>query len=115
MARAMLPLCRPTTGEPEREDMKAEDRTKNLMTLLGWQGGTIHDACGTLGIHDANAFLYGPVEFDNDGPSFEFRRGYGDACKYKRAPWSDLVETVEYWLGAVCAVENEFRSPGLNN
>lgn len=90
--------------------MIAKDRTKHLMRLLGWQGGTIHDACKTLGL-DVHSFLYDQAEFDNDGPSFEFRRGYGDACKYRHAPWSDRRETTEYWLGAVCAANNEFCAP----
>ena len=93
------------------EAMKAEDRTKNIMTLLGWEGGTIHDACRSLGIQDSHSFLYDSADFSDGGPTFDFRRGYGDACKYRRAPWSDRIETTEYWLGAVCAVTNDFGPP----
>lgn len=43
--------------------MRAETRTKNLMTLLGWQGGTVHD-----GLHNFMATqIIESIRFDCDG------------------------------------------------
>ena len=90
--------------------MKAEDRTRNLMMLLGWQGGTVHDACKEIGL-DPHDFLYSAGEFDEHGPCHDFRRGYEEAediAIYLSANRGVL----QYWLGAVSAVQNNYRPPG---
>lgn len=79
--------------------MKAETRTKHLMTLLGWQGGTVHDACAEVGL-DVNEFLYGDVK-----DFFHFRRGHADASDialYLSANKGNLP----YWIGAISAVNH---------
>jgi len=79
--------------------MKPEDRTKNLFALLGWQGGTIHDACKEIGC-DVHDFLYGSANFDDDGPCADFRRGYEEAediAIYLAANRGNL----QYWFGAL--------------
>ena len=89
--------------------MRAETRTKNLMTLLGWQGGTVHDACKEIGC-DAHDFLYTSADFDNAGPCLDFRRGYeeaSDIALYLHANRGNL----QYWLGAISAVSNNFQPP----
>lgn len=85
--------------------MAPETRTKNLMTLLGWQGGTIHDACEEIGC-DVRDFLYGNADFADSGPCHDFRRGYEEAediALYLSANRGNL----QYWLGAVSAVQNK--------
>lgn len=84
--------------------MKPETRTKNLMTLLGWQGGTIHDACREVGL-DVHEFLYGNADFSESGPCNDFRRGYSEAADiaiYLSANRGNL----QYWFGAIAAVQN---------
>lgn len=89
--------------------MNAETRTKNLMTLLGWQGGTIHDACKEVGL-DVEAFLRRPADFNELGPCEDFRRGYEEAeeaediALYLSANRGNL----QYWFGAISAVQNGF-------
>ena len=90
--------------------MKAEKRTKNLMYLLGWQGGTVHDACREVGL-DPHEFLYSDAEFDYYGPYAEygpcpdFRRGYAEAddiALYLAANRGNL----QYWFGAIAWANN---------
>ena len=89
--------------------MKPETRTKNLMTLLGWQGGTIHDACKEIGC-DVHDFLYGNADFSDAGPCHDFRMGYGEAKDVARY-LSKNRGNLQYWLGAVSAVQNGFETP----
>lgn len=37
--------------------MSPESRASSLYKFLGWQGGTIHDACAQIGV-DVHEFLY---------------------------------------------------------
>lgn len=90
--------------------MKPETRTKNLFTLLGWQGGTVHDACKTVGL-DPQEFLYAPADFDESGPCADFRRGYEDAEDIALYLFSNKG-VLQYWLGAVAAVQNDYRVVG---
>ena len=86
--------------------MSPEKRTKNLFKLLGWQGGTVHDATSEIGV-DAHDFLHAPADFDDNGPCPDFRAGYieaADIALYIHARRGNL----HYWFGAVLAVENDF-------
>ena len=90
--------------------MKPETRTKNLFTLLGWKGGTVHDACEAIGL-EPHEFLYASAEFDESGPCADFKRGYehaGDIALYL----SSNKGVLQYWLGAVSAVQNDYRAIG---
>lgn len=90
--------------------MKPETRMKNLFTLLGWQGGTVHDACEAIGL-DPHEFLYSPADFDESGPCADFKRGYEqaeDIALYLSTNKGKL----QYWLGAVSAVQNDYRVVG---
>ena len=89
--------------------MKESTRTQNLLALLGWQGGTIHDACREIGV-DPHEFLYADADFDHSGPCADFRRGYAEAediALYLAANRGNL----QYCFGAIAAVQNEFRAP----
>ena len=89
--------------------MKPVDRTRNLMTLLGWQGGTVHDACKEIGL-EVHEFLYADADFGNDGPCHDFRRGYAqadDIAIYLSSNRGNL----QYWLGCVSAVQNGIEDP----
>jgi hypothetical protein len=84
--------------------MTPELRTKNLIALLGWQGGTIHDACKEIAC-DVHDFLYESAEFNEEGPCAAFRRGYEEAkdiAIYLSANRGDL----QYWFGAISAMNN---------
>lgn len=89
--------------------MKAATRTKHLMTLLGWQGGTIHDACAAISV-PVDAFLYQSAHIYETGPSCDFARGYRHAaCMIELAVPVKLevsrnAGNVQYWLGAVSAL-----------
>ena len=75
------------------------------MDLLGWQGGTIHDACKAIGV-EPHEFLYADVEFCDNGPCADFRRGYSefdDIALYL----SSNRGILQYWLGAVSAIQND--------
>ena len=88
--------------------MSPETRTKNLMTLLGWQGGTVHDACKEVGL-EVHDFLYGSADFTDSGPCHDFRRGYEEAediAIYLSGNRGNL----QYWFGAVAAVQNGFET-----
>lgn len=87
--------------------MRPEDRTKNLMTLLGWQGGTIHDACRVICV-DTHEFLYGMADVGHLGPCDDFIRGYMDAVEIRSAQ-AMHGHGVQYWFGAISAVNNKFR------
>lgn len=79
--------------------MNAEARTKNLFSLLGWQGGTLHDACREIGV-DPHDFLYSSAQFDDAGPCADFQRGYKDAddiALYLSTNRGNL----QYWFGAI--------------
>ena len=93
--------------------MNAANRSKNLFKLLGWQGGTIHDACKEIGC-DPFEFLECAGDFNSQGlPCHDFRRGYDEAkdiALYLSANNGNL----QYWFGAVAAVENEFEFPIIN-
>jgi len=89
--------------------MKPADRTINLMTLLGWQGGTVHDACKEVGL-DVHEFLYSDADFNNDGPCHDFIRGY-DQAKDIALYLSSNKGNLQYWLGCVSAVQNDFKLP----
>lgn len=83
------------------------ERTRNLMKLLGWQGGTIHAACKEIGV-DHHEFLYADADFDDRGPCEAFRRGYSDAADialYMHENRGNL----QYWFGAIAAVNNDFQ------
>jgi hypothetical protein len=85
--------------------MKPETRTKNLLILLGWQGGTVHEACKEIGV-DPHDFLYEPADFDDNGPCDDFRRGYeqaDDIAIYVSSNRGNL----QYWFGAIAFIENE--------
>ncbi|HHT9146512.1 MAG TPA: hypothetical protein ACFYD4_12715 [Candidatus Wunengus sp. YC61] len=87
--------------------MKPVDRTKNLMTLLGWQGGTVHDACKEVGL-DAHEFLYADADFNEQGPCSDFRRGYEEAADIA-IYLSSNKGNLQYWMGCVSAVQNAFE------
>lgn len=84
--------------------MRAETRTKNLMYLLGWKGGTIHDACKEIGC-DVQEFLYQDADFDGNGtPCSAFIKGCieaEDTAIYMHKHKGDL----QYWFGAITAVQ----------
>jgi hypothetical protein len=85
--------------------MKAEERAKNLYNLLGWKGGTIHDACAEIGV-EVQDFLYGSAQFDEHGPCADFVRGHGqsdDIALYLHAERGNL----QYWFGAISKVPSE--------
>jgi len=87
--------------------MKPETRTKNLCTLLGWQGGTVHLACKEIGL-DAHDFLYTPADFDDGKPCADFRRGYNEADDI--AIYLSINRgNLQYWLGAISAAQNNFH------
>lgn len=50
--------------------MNTETRAKLLFSLLGWDGGTIHQACAEVGL-DVHDFLYGDSDFSDSGPCAE--------------------------------------------
>lgn len=82
--------------------MNPEARTKHLCTLLGWQGGTVHDACREIGV-DAHEFLHANAQFDEHGPCADFQRGYeqaDDVALYLSANKGNL----QYFFGAISAV-----------
>ena len=58
-----------------RQKMNPKNRTENLLFLLGWQGGTIHDACKEISV-DSHDFLYSSADFNDNGPCIDFLRGY---------------------------------------
>lgn len=91
--------------------IKIETRTNNLIKLLGWKGGTIHDACKKIGC-DAHDFLYKNAEFDDSGPCHDFRRGYKEA-KDIAIYLSSNQGNLQYWFGAIAAVQNEFELPNV--
>lgn len=85
--------------------MSPETRTRNLISLLGWQGGTVHDACREIGV-DVHDFLYADADFDDAGPCADFRRGHAEAediALYLPANRGKL----QYWFGAIAAVQQE--------
>lgn len=89
--------------------MSPEVRTRNLFTILGWQGGTIHDACREIGV-DPHDFLYAEADFSDGGPCADFERGYEDAediALYMHANIGNL----QYWFGAIAAVQNDYQRP----
>jgi len=91
--------------------MTPETRTKNLFALLGWQGGTIHDACKEVGL-DISEFLHSSADFDERGPCNDFMRGYyqaADIALYLHRERGNL----QYWYGAICAVQNNYEAPSL--
>jgi hypothetical protein len=88
----------------EEQAMKPEVRAQHLFTLLGWQGGTIHDACNEIGV-DVTDFLYWTADENVLGPCADFRRGYEEAkdiALYLAANRSKL----QYWFGAISAIED---------
>ena len=91
--------------------MKPETRTKNLCALLGWQGGTVHEACEIVGL-DPQEFLYAPADFDESGPCADFKRGYEDAEDIALY-LSSNKGVLQYWLGAVSAVQNNYSAAGV--
>lgn len=82
-------------------------RTKNLMTLLGWQGGTVHDACKKIGL-DAHDFLYADADFDygcfDYEPCFDFKRGYLESGDIE-IRIKQNAGNLQYWLGAISAIQ----------
>lgn len=84
--------------------MKPEDRTKHLLALLGWQGGTIHDACKSVGVAVSD-FLHGEADFSGFGgsPCAAFIRGRNDATECCVSV-PDHLGDLQYWLGAVSAL-----------
>ena len=89
--------------------MSPEVRTRNLFTLLGWKGGTIHDACREIGV-DPHDFLYADADFDDCRPCADFRSGYENAediALYMSSNRGNL----QYWFGAIAAVQNEVCKP----
>lgn len=90
--------------------MKPETRLTNIFQLLDWKGGTVHQVCEVLGL-EVNSFLYGsPVFEDGCCPTPDFQRGYFAAC----SGWLDFdneAGNLEYWFGAICAVQNNFEEP----
>lgn len=89
--------------------MTPVNRTKNLMKLLGWQGGTVHDACKEVGL-DVNEFLYSDADFSETGPCHDFRRGYEQASDIA-LHLSSNKGRLQYWLGCISAVQNDFEDP----
>lgn len=85
--------------------MTPVNRTRNLMTLLGWQGGTVHDACREVGL-DAHEFLYADADFASGDPCHDFQRGYSNA-KDIAIYLSSNRGNLQYWLGAISFVQNE--------
>ena len=89
--------------------MKPETRTRNLFALLGWQGGTVHDACREIGV-DPHEFLHADANFGEHGPCADFRRGYeqaDDIAIYLSSNRGNL----QYWFGAVSFVQNTEDAP----
>jgi len=85
--------------------MTPEIRTKNLFILLGWQGGTIHDACKEIKV-DPHDFLHKPADFDETGPCADFKLGYEqaeDIAIYMFLHRGNL----QYWFGAISYIQNE--------
>lgn len=78
------------------------------MTTLGWQGGTIHDACREIGV-EVHDFLYSPACFDDSGPCAEFRRGYEEA-KDALSKKCHNQGALQYWFGVVAAVKNDYAT-----
>ncbi len=87
--------------------MISEIRSRNLMRLLGWQGGTIHDACSEIGV-DVCDFLYGTADFNESGPCNDFKRGYEEAENIMLG-LSENRGNLQYWFGAVAAVQNDYK------
>ena len=86
--------------------MNPQQRTENLFHLLGWQGGTIHDACKEIGV-EPHDFLHASADFDNNGPCADFRRGYEEAediALYLSSNRGNL----QYWFGAISFINNAF-------
>lgn len=85
--------------------MTPEMRTRNLFILLGWEGGTIHDACKEIKV-DPHDFLYKPADFDETGPCADFQRGYEQAEDI--ALYMSISRGIlQYWFGAISAIQNE--------
>jgi len=81
----------------------------NLMKLLGWQGGTVWDACKEVGL-DVNEFFNYEVIFNERGPTQDFRRGYDNAADIALYLHTNKGN-YEYWMGAIAAVQNDLDSP----
>ena len=94
--------------------MKPAARTRNLIQFLGWQGGTVHQACAEVGL-DVQEFLHGEAQFDENGPSFDFQRGY-----YARRDNSETLSdpkwkgNLEFWFGVIAAIQNECRRSSID-
>jgi hypothetical protein len=84
--------------------MKPETRTKNLFALLGWRGGTVHDACREIGV-DSYEFLYTDADFGEHGPCADFCRGYEQADDIA-IYLSSNMGNLQYWLGAISYITN---------
>ena len=96
-------------------EMKPTTRTKNLIKILGWQGGTIHDACKEIGV-EVNDFLYGEIDFGKDQctPCLDFKRGYFDASDIALY-LSSNKGNFQYWLGVVACANNDFKKVEVNH
>ena len=84
--------------------MKPEERTQNLIYLLGLHGGTAHDACREVGL-DPHDFLYSEPAFCYDGPATDFSHGYMDAS-HNVLSLSTKSGNLQYWLGAISWARN---------
>lgn len=92
--------------------MTPELRLKNLIALLGWQGGTVHDACREIGV-DPQEFLSADEGFIESGPCVPFRIGYQAAQDgtVNKIAWRG---NIQYWFGAIAALQNGLSIPVSN-
>ena len=85
--------------------MKSEDRTRYCMQALGWNGGTVHQLCETIGC-DVNEFLYA----DADGVGYigsDFSAGWfaTRTCGlefFLKEILPERMGNLQFWFG-VCA------------
>lgn len=88
--------------------MSPERRTETLCRALGWQGGTVHQACKEIGVpvHD---FLYADVELEN-GLASNFILGQSAIRTCSKEFFLNTLKpknigNLQYWFG-VCAGQN---------
>lgn len=85
--------------------MTPEIRCRNLIKFLGWQGGTIHDACSEIEV-DAHNFLYTETDFCELGPCHDFKNGFDD-YENRSVNTQDHLGVLQYWFGVIAAVQAE--------
>lgn len=85
--------------------MKPEDRTRLLMQALGWQGGTIHQACKETGL-EVTSFLHDDLRDDGYGLNSDFTAGWFAIRTCSKDKFKELASrnhgNLQWWFG-VCA------------